>query len=181
MPRHSLGEEEIIDLERLSSLHADALGVPGQRRFRLLLDSPIGSAVLWVERQHLESLALAVAQLMAQTRREPTTAPDPGEAMGPLRVEFTVGRLELGHDEAGQRYLIGAESVSAEEESPETVRGWATRTQIEALAQEIGEVLAAGRPRCRLCGAPINGGSHPCPRANGHYPLLMQGPSSEPS
>ncbi|MBI2912228.1 MAG: DUF3090 family protein [Chloroflexi bacterium] len=162
-------------------MHAEALGVPGQRRFRLLLDSHVGSAVLWVERQHLESLALAIAQLLAQTQKEPDQPSDPGDAVGRFRTEFTVSRLELGHDEAGHRYLLGAEALETPDEATEPVRAWATRSQIEALAEEIGAVLAAGRPRCRLCGAPISGDSHPCPRANGHLPLLMEGPAGEPS
>lgn len=181
MPRRTLGGKTIVDLQHLSSLHTEALGMPGQRRFRLLLDSRVGSAVLWVERQHLESLALAIAQILAQTRGEPDEPGDAGHAVGSLRVEFTLGRLELGHDQAGHRYLLGAEALASPDEPAQTVQAWTTRSQIEALAEEIGTVLAAGRPRCRLCGAPINGGSHPCPRANGHHPLLMEGPASEPS
>ncbi|HAI99827.1 MAG TPA: DUF3090 domain-containing protein, partial [Dehalococcoidia bacterium] len=30
---------------------------------------------------------------------------------------------------------------------------------------------AAGRPRCFLCGLPINPDGHVCPRANGHTVL----------
>jgi hypothetical protein len=38
---------------------------------------------------------------------------------------------------------------------------------VAALSARIMEVVAAGRPLCPLCGAPIEG-THVCPASNGH-------------
>jgi hypothetical protein len=43
-----------------------------------------------------------------------------------------------------------------------------TRTQLRALGETIPPLLAAGRPRCPLCEAPLGAGAHHCARSNGH-------------
>lgn len=56
------------------------------------------------------------------------------------------------------------------EETPPTLICHASRHQLQALSVKIARVVAAGRPRCPLCGAPINPGEpHICPRSNGHH------------
>ena len=43
------------------------------------------------------------------------------------------------------------------------------RDAARSLVARIGSVVAAGRPRCPLCGRPLEGdGAHFCPGANGH-------------
>jgi hypothetical protein len=45
----------------------------------------------------------------------------------------------------------------------------ATRAQARAMSEHALEVVAAGRPRCQLCGYPMGvGGVHVCPAMNGH-------------
>jgi uncharacterized repeat protein (TIGR03847 family) len=50
----------------------------------------------------------------------------------------------------------------------EKVRFWATREQMLSLARHGDAVCAAGRPRCQLCGNPIDPEGHQCPALNGH-------------
>ena len=38
------------------------------------------------------------------------------------------------------------------------------------LRRQIADVVAAGRPPCPLCGAPMDPAGHVCPRSNGHHP-----------
>jgi hypothetical protein len=43
------------------------------------------------------------------------------------------------------------------------------RGAARALVAQITEVVSAGRPRCPLCGQPLEGdGEHFCPGSNGH-------------
>jgi uncharacterized repeat protein (TIGR03847 family) len=58
-----------------------------------------------------------------------------------------------------------------EAESGATVRLWATREQMRAMARHGARVTAAGRPRCRLCGQPMDPEGHVCPGLNGHREL----------
>jgi uncharacterized repeat protein (TIGR03847 family) len=48
------------------------------------------------------------------------------------------------------------------------IRFWATREQMLSLARHGAAVCAAGRPRCQLCGNPLDPEGHQCPALNGH-------------
>jgi uncharacterized repeat protein (TIGR03847 family) len=167
-------------------LQAQAIGEPGHRTFRIMVESDDGrAAALWVEKEQLQALGLAVEQLLAEFQgrgqaklpRQPpveTFPPNP-------TVDFKVGRLALGQDESeletGPRYVLlvyDLEGSTSEEEDPNqpaTFACRATREQLRLLSRNIAEVVAAGRPRCPLCGEPIDSPNKPhgCVRANGHH------------
>ena len=166
-------------------LQAHAIGEPGQRTFRLLVESDDGrAAALWVEKEQLQALGLAVEQVLAEFQGKSSGRPPkqpPVETFPPNpTVDFKVGRLALGQDESelesGPRYVLlvyDIEGSGAEEEEPSapaTFACRATREQLRALSRNIAEVVAAGRPRCPLCGEPMDpkDKSHGCVRANGH-------------
>ena len=167
-------------------LQAHAIGEPGQRTLRLLVESDDGrAAALWVEKEQLQALGLAVEQVLAEFQGKsigrPTKQP-PIETFPPNpTVDFKVGRLALGQDESelesGPRYVLlvyDIEGSGAEEEeqpsAPATFACRATREQLRALSKNIADVVAAGRPRCPLCGEPMDSKDKPhgCVRANGH-------------
>jgi uncharacterized repeat protein (TIGR03847 family) len=145
------------------------------------------AAALWVEKEQLQALGLAVEQLLAEFQGKLTGHPPrqpPAETFPPNpTVDFKVGRLALGQDESeletGPRYVLLVYdlegSASEEEESssqqPAKFVCRATRDQLRALSRNIAEVVAAGRPRCPLCGEPMDPQqkSHGCVRANGHH------------
>jgi uncharacterized repeat protein (TIGR03847 family) len=167
-------------------LQAQAIGEPGHRTFRLLVESDDGrAAALWVEKEQLQALGLAIEQLMAEFQGRSGTRPPrqpPIETFPPNpTVDFKVGRLALGQDESeletGPRYVLlvyDLEGSGDDEEattSPATFAARATRDQLRALSRNISEVVAAGRPRCPLCGEPMDTTaekSHYCVRSNGH-------------
>jgi uncharacterized repeat protein (TIGR03847 family) len=167
-------------------LQAEAIGEPGHRTFRLMVESDDGrAAALWVEKEQLQALGLAVEQLLAEFRgklgAKPASQP-PVETFPPNpTVDFKVGRLALGQDESeletGPRYVLlvyDVEGSGTEEEDPSrpaTFACRATREQLRALSRNIAEVVAAGRPRCPLCGEPMDAKTraHTCIRANGHH------------
>jgi uncharacterized repeat protein (TIGR03847 family) len=168
-------------------LQAEAIGEPGHRTFRLLIESEDGrAAAMWVEKEQLQALGLAVEQLMAEFQGKLTGRPPrqpPVETFPPNpTVDFKVGRLALGQDESelesGPRYVLlgyDIEGSGPEEEEPSqpaTFAVRATREQLRALSRNIAEVVAAGRPRCPLCGEPMESANKPhgCVRANGHHP-----------
>jgi hypothetical protein len=66
---------------------------------------------------------------------------------------------------------FGPEDESEDGREPERVRFWATRDQMLSLARHGTAVCAQGRPRCRLCGDPIDEGGHICRALNGHHKL----------
>lgn len=173
-----------------SRLQAQSIGDPGQRTFRLLIESSEGgAAVLWLEKEQLQALGLALEQLLAEVQGRLASASPPPNQSPPetfpahANVEFRVGRLALGQDESeletGPRYIVlayDAEGASGEEEQdepshPATFACRATREQLRALSRSISDVVAAGRPRCPLCGEPLTtaGQPHGCVRSNGYH------------
>ena len=167
-------------------LQAQAIGEPGHRTFRLLVESDDGrAAALWVEKEQLQALGLAIEQLLAEFQGQQAGRPSrqpPIDTFPPNpTVDFKVGRLALGQDESeletGPRYVVlvyDIEGSGAEEDEPSqpaTFACRATRDQLRALSRNIAEVVAAGRPRCPLCGEPMESRDKPhgCVRANGHH------------
>ncbi|MBA2276790.1 MAG: DUF3090 family protein [Chloroflexia bacterium] len=167
-----------IDVERL---HAEALGEPGSRRFRLLASIQGETYIVWMEKQQLQALGLAIEQMLDQL---PERGPELESADVPLefntetRQQFRVGRMELGYEEIGDRIVLSAHDVQEDDEEPQTSLDLRiTRNQARQLSADAAVIVAAGRPRCPMCGAPMDPGIHVCPQQNGHLPLREEGPA----
>lgn len=168
--------EPRVQFTNVSSLNAEALGEPGRRTFRILASSGTSSATIWLEKEQLIQLALAVNQLMATLPKEsaPTTKIDDREAPDASSLDFKAGKIVLGHDNRAGRFMIDAHDMESDDEENATIRVWGDRTQVKAFADEALEVCAAGRPLCPLCGGPINPEGHTCPRTNGHHSMDVE-------
>ncbi|MFQ5896467.1 MAG: DUF3090 family protein [Nitrospinota bacterium] len=164
------------DLGPVYALSAEAIGQPGKRTFRLLADSGQGEATLWLEKEQLLGLALAIHQVLSSLGEESGPAPPGGEekaegpAGEPAVVEFKIGRLSLGYDGERGRFEVWVheEGVAEDEEAQPTLAFQASRDMMQGLAGEALAVCSAGRPICPLCQGPIDPKGHLCPRANGH-------------
>ncbi|MCE2403876.1 MAG: DUF3090 family protein [Dehalococcoidia bacterium] len=162
-----------------SRVTPEAIGEPGKRTFRLILESGAASASLWLEKEQLYQLAIYIQEIgssLSDADDGPGgTAPEPQWSGGPTNVEFKVGRLALGHDGSNKCFLLLAHDAGAEDEGQDedmaTLSFWLTASQGRELAAEALKVCAAGRPRCFLCGKPIDADGHMCPRGNGHGPV----------
>ena len=159
----------------LSRVEAEAIGVPGQRTFRLVLESGAASATLWLEKEQLSQLALhlqeIISSLSSGSEASHREAPEPQWSEGITNLDFKIGKLALGHDSHSNCFLLLAHDIEEPEESVANLSFWLTLSQGEELAKEALKVCAAGRPRCYLCGQPINPEGHMCPRSNGHAPF----------
>ena len=159
-----------------SRVKPEAIGEPGKRTFRLILESGEAQASLWLEKEQLYQLAIYIQEMTDALPEGEAGAggpvPEPQWDGGPTNVEFKVGRLALGHDGVSKCFLLLAHDAGAEDEGgdPEapTLSFWLTADQARELSEEALKVCAAGRPRCFLCGKPIDPDGHMCPRANGH-------------
>lgn len=167
---------------RVTSLKADAIGEPGQRIFRLLVEAADGrSAILWLEKEQLFNLALAFKRLIATAGSQESTREAPidtmaeiGESLASssqhLDMDLRQGRLTMGYDEQQDLYVLTASATeNSEGKAPSDVSLVADRAAVDALADEAIQVCAAGRPPCPLCSAPLGPEPHICPRQNGHH------------
>ena len=160
-----------IEFTNVTSLRPEALGEPGGRTLRILVDSGSSSAVMWLEKEQLFQLALATNQLLftlPEVQSGEDSLPAEREAPPLTRLEFKVGKLVLGHDGGSGKFIIDAHDEESGEDGPASIRVWGDRLQVKDFADEAFRVCAAGRPICPLCGSPIDPNGHLCPRSNGH-------------
>ncbi len=161
------------EFNSIDSLRAEALGEPGSRTFRIIAGGGGRWAVLWLEKELLFQLSLAIRRILStapEADDPPQYDAQPLDEPGP-NVEIQIGKLQLSHHGASGRFLIEAFDAEADEDAPPTVRVWSSRAQLDSFAAEALDVCAAGRPLCPLCGGPIDRTGHSCPRRNGHSSL----------
>jgi uncharacterized repeat protein (TIGR03847 family) len=163
---------ERYDFGLAATIGAEAIGPPGQRRFRLTVQNDEASAALWLEKEQLAALGTALDQQLARTRGAKGPSPSSAAAEPPPfplnpSVDLQVGQLSLGYDDSRHVFVLQIYALDADAGGQATFSCAASRDQARRLIDEIARLMAAGRPVCPLCGAPIQG-AHVCPRANGH-------------
>lgn len=168
----------VHDLGPLSHISAEAVGQPGQRRFRLRAVSREGdSASLWLEKEQLSALGDAVETVLRDEGYRYERLPlddieaDPGAFPLSASIEARLARLSLGINRDAQVIVLhGSDSVDEDEPEATTVSFEFDYRRGYELRREIIEVVAAGRPLCPLCTAPMDPEGHVCVRTNGHHP-----------
>ena len=169
-------------LGTLSNIEAKTVGEPGHRTFNLVLEFAGPSCSVWLEKEQLFQLAVylqdVVQSLSAEEKEHKGEPVEPQWSGEGEPIDFKAGEVMLSHDPASHAfYLLAYERQDPEREEAEpeqalaSVSFWISAAQAEALAQEALRICAAGRPRCFLCGLPINPEGHVCPRSNGHTVL----------
>ena len=106
----------------------------------------------------------------------------PEEVYEPINEAFRAGSLTLGWDGDAERVLLEARAESEDgepidpdedddddEDGPDLLRVMMTPETARSFVARAARVVAAGRPPCPLCGAPLDPQGHICPRRNGHY------------
>jgi uncharacterized repeat protein (TIGR03847 family) len=164
---------ESIPDSNVQRLQAEALGEPGQRRFRLVVVVAGETHIIWMEKQQMQALGLAIGQILEQVAGsglELDTGAVPGAIDDATTSQFRLGRVELGFDETGNSILINAFDVQDEDEVP-NLSMRLTRSQARALVRDAAVLAAAGRPICPMCGQSMDAEGHVCPEQNGHLPL----------
>jgi uncharacterized repeat protein (TIGR03847 family) len=161
------------EFESARRIEPDAVGEPGNRRFRLLVEDSHRSACLWLEKEQLQALGLAIDQLLSPLSvlwsREAPPKPKISRPVGfpdSPTIELEVGRLALGSDEAAREFVLFVHDADSDQEGPATLTCPATRVQMRDLSRAIATLVSAGRPRCPLCGQPVESERHLCPSAN---------------
>ena len=167
-------------LGSLSHIEARSIGEPGNRTFHLVLESAGTSSSVWLEKEQLFQLGVylqdVVQSLSAEEKEHQGEPVEPQWSGEGAPIEFKAGEVMISHDPSGHAfYLLAYQQEEAESEADSaSVSFWINVAQAEVLAQEALRICAAGRPRCFLCGLPINPEGHVCPRSNG-YTVLETG------
>jgi uncharacterized repeat protein (TIGR03847 family) len=163
------------------------IGEPGHRTFYLQARQGDQVVTLKLEKQQVAAMAQFLEEILSDLP-VPEGVPN-DEALGllePVLAEWAVGGMQLAYDSGADRIVIMAEEVvidSDEDEedgdpapapapAPELGAGrlGLTREQAAGIVRRGFDLVSAGRPRCTLCGHPMDPEGHSCPRTNGHRP-----------
>jgi uncharacterized repeat protein (TIGR03847 family) len=148
------------------------VGDPGHRVFYVQAQGDGLVVTLKLEKQQVGALAEYLSGLLADLPTvEATSVPTLLDLVGPIVPEWSVGTLAVAWDELNDRMVLVAEELLTEEAveaavEPATARFRVTREQVAAFVERARELVAGGRPPCRLCGGPLDPEGHACPRLN---------------
>lgn len=165
------------DFGRVELLEPEAIGEPGQRVFRLRVMSSTEAASLWLEKEQLAALTLAMRQLLEQADDEEEASEEPEPVASnrafpaQTEIDFKLGRLGIGYDERRRMVTIFAYAMDLEEDAPPTFACQVSLDQCVAFTERAESAINAGRPICILCGVAIENDGHKCLRRNGHSKL----------
>jgi uncharacterized repeat protein (TIGR03847 family) len=175
---------------------AGTIGEPGDRTF--FLQAREGGRIVSValEKVQVAVLAERLGALLDELDQRGIAETDDADVVAaattfgpetesldePLNEAFRAGSLTLGWDGGAERVLVEAraqdedgeaidpdEDDEEDEDGPDLLRVRMTASAARTFVARAAHVVAAGRPPCPLCGAPLDPLGHICPRRNGHY------------
>lgn len=175
-------------------LGAEAVGQPGQRRFRIFVQAERNSAVMWMEKEQLNSLSLALDRFLAQVTEGQILRTEAQAGSRPIAsgmptdfpiqptYEFQVGQIKINYDEQSTQFLLSAIPLQIVMERDEAqvfmdeeqaISFLFTHRQAQHLSSTIAQVVVSGRPVCPLCRTPLDDGPHACIKQNGHREIVQ--------
>ncbi len=165
-----------IDLNPASHFTIGTVGLPGQRTFYLQGSRGAQTISLVVEKEQAILLGNSLESFLEELdRRHPQSTRETAEPVWtdmrlrePVEELFRVGNMGLGFSEDDELIVLIAYELVEENEEPNIVSFWVTRSQVQSLISHISEVIKQGRPICGNCGRPIDPEGHFCPQRNGH-------------
>jgi uncharacterized repeat protein (TIGR03847 family) len=170
-----------IDLNPVLHITVDAIGRPGERVFYLQGRSADQVITLLVEKFQIQTLALAIENLMSELREKKPDLLDASPSYmeedmilePPLDPLFRVGELSLGYDPTQDLLILIAREIPTgepdeDEKSLAEVRFWCTRSQIWSMGRWGIELASRGRPVWPSTGEPILPPGEFSPKNNGH-------------
>jgi uncharacterized repeat protein (TIGR03847 family) len=173
---------------------AGTIGEPGDRTF--FLQAREGGRIVSVALEKVQVAVLAerlgalldeldqrgIAETADADVVAAASVPESEPLDEPLNEAFRAGSLTLGWDGGAERVLVEAraqdedgeaidpdEDDEEDEDGPDLLRVRMTASAARSFVARAAHVVAAGRPPCPLCGAPLDPLGHICPRRNGHY------------
>jgi uncharacterized repeat protein (TIGR03847 family) len=158
------------DFGLVRGIDAQSFGQPGQRTFRLrIVGEDAQTASLWLEKEQMQALSLALKQMLAQLEynQEPPPA-DAGDFPVVADHDFRVGRMGMGFNAGDRTVILFTYEVGVEDDDAPTLRARLSQEACASLGVQLDDIIAGGRPICPLCGLAMEPAGHACVRSNGH-------------
>jgi len=172
VPSGGRGKE---DAERIK---AEAIGRPGERRFRLLAIVNGETRIVWMEKEQLRRLAEALENVLENLPNRGPSSSTQSFSLPEFATDsphqIRAGRMELGYDETLHKLVIIAHELESPDPNAAAFECLLSPDLARELVDEAVNVVSAGRPICPLCGRPIGPGEHVCAKQNGHFPHRLE-------
>ena len=154
------------------------IGAPGEREFYFQIRQKNILVSLATEKSQAAALAERITTIIREIKKSaPLSAVKPAPVDDqplelPLDSEFAVGAIGIAFDPSLLEIEISFRSEDNDEvddgDSGAVVEVHLDLSMALAFAQRTMALVAAGRPLCPFCVAPIDPKGHLCPRANGY-------------
>jgi uncharacterized repeat protein (TIGR03847 family) len=162
------------DFEEPGLLSAIAVGVPGKRTFFLVIGEKEDWIRLWLEKEQLEALTVAIDQVFVTLSQElRTLSEEPAFPfssddlpVGLPSGEFEIDQIGIGFEKEKVVFEFLVHASGPQNVGEIEVSCWINPAKVRRLGIQAREVCAAGRPRCKFCGRPIDPSGHDCPMQN---------------
>jgi uncharacterized repeat protein (TIGR03847 family) len=166
--------KERYEFDEVTLLSAVAVGQPGKRTFFITVGQNGEWIRVWLEKEQLQALALAIHQFLDSLPEEmslsssyaPVTSISAGAQPGFPAAELEIDEIALGYAEGKVTLNLVVHALGPQRLEGAVVECRTTLEQIQQFGDEALKICAAGRPRCPICGGPIDPEGHVCPRSN---------------
>ena len=149
------------------------VGPKGQRVFFLQVREGDIEASLKMEKQQVAALARFLGEMLGdiERKRADSPPPDPLDASPeetdfhePAGPDWIVGTIGAAYEETNSRIILWIEELTEDEEAEAASARIALRPgQVAGFIEQANALVAAGRPPCPFCGAPLNHDDGFCP------------------
>ena len=166
--------KERYEFDEVTHLSAFTVGVPGKRTFFLIVGQKEDWVRVWLEKEQLETLALAIDQflftlsqkILVSSQETAVTSLSDDIPSGMPSAELEIDQITLGFNQQRATLNILAHGLGPRKEDQAVLHCQTTLAQLKKLGKQARNICAAGRPRCVLCGEPIDPKGHICPMNN---------------
>lgn len=154
-----------FDLPDVDAFVAGTVGPAGERVFFLQAVAGNQVVTLKVEKQQVIALADYLASMLTDLPEpEADSIPPPTGLTTPVEPEWAVASMGVAYVESRDRVALWAEQLMIDDDdAPATSRFQLTRGQVRGFVDHANDLVAAGRPPCAFCGAPLNDADGWCP------------------
>jgi len=157
-----MSESQSFDMPDLDRFTAGTVGPKGQRVFYLQVMAGTATVTLKLEKQQVHALAEYLENLLSDLPTPSADAiPIEWDLVPPVTPEWVVASMGVAYQHDDNRIILWAEEAMFEEDEdemvpPATARFRITIPQATGFVHRARQVVAAGRPPCPFCNAPLD-------------------------
>lgn len=163
------------DFSDVDGFTCGTVGPKGRRVFFLQVREGDVQASLKMEKQQVAALAKFLGEMLADIERKrageeeprpPQATPEEANFREPEGPDWVVGTIGAAYEESNSRIILWIEELTGEEDDDDeaaSARIALRPGQVAGFVRRATELVAAGRPPCSYCGAPLNHDDGFCP------------------